>query len=113
MFLIYAAYSCSLIRLGSVDLNTVEKIEVIVREEDKIRQERYAQRPPISEILNLHDFEVRFRVACLTNNGNDCVQAIARQVMNEKAWAYYSSAADDEITIRENHAAYHRCVGPK
>ena len=32
--------------------------------------------------------------------------------MPEKAWAYYSSAADDEITIRENHAAYHRCVPP-
>jgi len=28
--------------------------------------------------------------------------------MSEKAWAYYSSAADDEITNRENHAAYHR-----
>lgn len=37
-------------------------------------------------------------------------QSIARQVMPEKAWAYYSSAADDEITIRENHAAYHRSV---
>lgn len=35
-------------------------------------------------------------------------QAIARTVMSEKAWAYYSSAADDEITLRENHAAYHR-----
>ena len=35
-------------------------------------------------------------------------QAIARQVIPEKAWAYYSSAADDEITNRENHAAYHR-----
>lgn len=31
-------------------------------------------------------------------------------MMPEKAWAYYSSAADDEITIRENHAAYHRYV---
>ncbi|KAG8734659.1 hypothetical protein FRC12_018432 [Ceratobasidium sp. 428] len=28
--------------------------------------------------------------------------------MPEKAWAYYSSAADDEITHRENHAAYQR-----
>lgn len=37
-------------------------------------------------------------------------QAIARQVMSDKAWAYYSSAADDEITNRENHAAYHRQV---
>lgn len=25
-----------------------------------------------------------------------------------KGWAYYSSAADDEITHRENHLAYHR-----
>jgi isopentenyl diphosphate isomerase/L-lactate dehydrogenase-like FMN-dependent dehydrogenase len=30
--------------------------------------------------------------------------------MPEKAWAYYSSASDDEITIRENHAAFHRYV---
>lgn len=30
--------------------------------------------------------------------------------MPPKAWAYYSSAADDEITNRENHAAYHRQV---
>lgn len=38
----------------------------------------------------------------------DVTKAIARQVMPDKAWAYYSSAADDEITNRENHAAYHR-----
>lgn len=30
--------------------------------------------------------------------------------MPDKAWAYYSSAADDEITNRENHVAYHRFV---
>ena len=28
--------------------------------------------------------------------------------MTKQAWAYYSSAADDEITLRENHAAFHR-----
>ncbi|KIP11351.1 hypothetical protein PHLGIDRAFT_124991 [Phlebiopsis gigantea 11061_1 CR5-6] len=78
-------------QLGSVDMNTVKKVEVVIRAEDKIRQERFAQLPSLSEVLNLHDFE-----------------ALARLVMNEKAWAYYSSAADDEITIRENHAAYHR-----
>lgn len=77
--------------LGSVDLTTVEKVEVVITDEEKARQQRIAQRPPLTEVLNLHDFE-----------------AIARQVMPEKAWAYYSSAADDEITIRENHAAYHR-----
>ncbi|TFY57602.1 hypothetical protein EVJ58_g6929 [Rhodofomes roseus] len=77
--------------LGPVDLDTVLKVEVTITDEETARQERIQQRPPLTEILNLHDFE-----------------AIARQVMTEKAWAYYSSAADDEITTRENHAAYHR-----
>ncbi|KAG6840759.1 hypothetical protein C0991_004609, partial [Blastosporella zonata] len=77
--------------LGPVKLDTVEKVEVIVTDEEKARQERIAARPPLDEILNLHDFE-----------------AIARLTMADKAWAYYSSAADDEITNRENHAAYHR-----
>ncbi|KAF9560964.1 hypothetical protein CPC08DRAFT_742663 [Agrocybe pediades] len=77
--------------LGPVQPDTVEKVEVVITDEEKARQERMSNRPPLDEILNLHDFE-----------------AIARQVMPEKAWAYYSSAADDEITNRENHAAYHR-----
>ncbi|KAI0079838.1 hypothetical protein K474DRAFT_1658665 [Panus rudis PR-1116 ss-1] len=77
--------------LGPVDPETVQKVDVTVTDVEKARLERFAARPPLSEILNLHDFE-----------------AIARQVMQEKAWAYYSSAADDEITLRENHAAYHR-----
>lgn len=77
--------------LGPVDPGTVQKVEVTITDEEKERQERISSRPPLSEILNLHDFE-----------------AIAKVVMPEKAWAYYSSAADDEITLRENHAAYHR-----
>ncbi|KAG6813297.1 hypothetical protein H0H92_012452 [Tricholoma furcatifolium] len=77
--------------LGPVAPDTVEKVEITVTEEEKARQARVAARPPLSEILNLHDFE-----------------AIARLTMADKAWAYYSSAADDEITNRENHAAYHR-----
>jgi len=77
--------------LGRVDPGTVQKVEVKITDEEKERQERFSARPPLSEILNLHDFE-----------------AIAKLVMPEKAWAYYSSAADDEITLRENHAAYHR-----
>lgn len=36
------------------------------------------------------------------------VQAVAKAVLPAKAWAYYSSASDDEITIRENRAAYQR-----
>ncbi|KAJ6583797.1 FMN-dependent dehydrogenase-domain-containing protein [Mycena sp. CBHHK59/15] len=77
--------------LGPVERDTVEKVVIEVTDEEKVRQERIANRPSLNEILNLHDFE-----------------NIAKQVLPEKAWAYYSSAADDEITNRENHAAYHR-----
>ncbi|KAJ7126375.1 FMN-dependent dehydrogenase-domain-containing protein [Mycena crocata] len=77
--------------LGPVEPDTVEKVVVEITDEEKARQERISNRPPLDEILNLHDFE-----------------NIAKQVLPEKAWAYYSSAADDEITHRENHAAYHR-----
>lgn len=77
--------------LGAIDAATVEELEEEVSEEEVQRLERMKSRPPLSEILNLHDFE-----------------AIAKLVMPEKAWAYYSSAADDEITNRENHVAYHR-----
>ncbi|TDL18057.1 hypothetical protein BD410DRAFT_822490 [Rickenella mellea] len=77
--------------LGAVDQSSVERVEVKITDAEKERLARVDARPPLSEILNLHDFE-----------------AIAKLVMTEKAWAYYSSAADDEITNRENHIAYHR-----
>ncbi|KAK7472416.1 hypothetical protein VKT23_000530 [Stygiomarasmius scandens] len=77
--------------LGPVEPDTVEKVEVKITDEEKARLERMENKPNLAEILNLHDFEY-----------------VAKQVMPEKAWAYYSSAADDEITIRENHAAFHR-----
>ncbi|ORY26168.1 FMN-dependent dehydrogenase-domain-containing protein [Naematelia encephala] len=48
-------------------------------------------KPPLEEILSLHDFE-----------------AVARRTMSRRGWNYYSSGADDEITMRENHNAYHR-----
>ena len=64
-----------------------------VTEEDKRRDEIMSRRPPLDEILNLHDFE-----------------SVAKAVLPAKAWAYYSSAADDEITIRENHNAFRNLV---
>jgi 4-hydroxymandelate oxidase len=42
-------------------------------------------------LLNLMDYETR-----------------AHTVLSDAAWAYYSSAANDELTYRENHAAYER-----
>jgi L-lactate dehydrogenase (cytochrome) len=62
-----------------------------VTEEEKERQLAIAARPPVENILNLHDFEV-----------------VAKAVIPPKAWAYYSSASDDEITIRENRLAFQR-----
>lgn len=47
--------------------------------------------PPLNTLTNLYDFEF-----------------LASQTLTKQAWAYYSSAADDEITYRENHGAYHR-----
>ena len=46
------------ISLGAVDPGTVQKVEVEVTDAEKQRLERVANRPSLSEILNLHDFEV-------------------------------------------------------
>ncbi|RMD40112.1 hypothetical protein DV735_g5040, partial [Chaetothyriales sp. CBS 134920] len=77
--------------LGSVDMGTVAQEEKEESPEEKARQERINNMPPLEACYNLMDFE-----------------AVARQVMKRTAWAYYSSAADDEITLRENHSAFHR-----
>lgn len=77
--------------IGAVDTTTFVKAVKEVTEADKRRQALMDARPPLDEILNLHDFE-----------------AVAKKILPEKAWAYYSSASDDEITIRENRAAYQR-----
>jgi len=44
--------------LGPVDQSTVAKVKVEVTDEEKARLKRVEARPPLSEILNLHDFEV-------------------------------------------------------
>ena len=43
------------------------------------------------ELINLYDYE-----------------AAARERLPQQAWDYYSSGAHDEITLRENHAAFDR-----
>eukprot|EP01126_Amoeba_proteus_P061149 TRINITY_DN8171_c0_g1_i3.p1 TRINITY_DN8171_c0_g1~~TRINITY_DN8171_c0_g1_i3.p1 ORF type:complete len:507 (-),score=109.57 TRINITY_DN8171_c0_g1_i3:110-1630(-) len=49
------------------------------------------QKPPISSMLNSFDFEY-----------------VASRLMDREGWSYYSSGGDDEITLRENHAAFQR-----
>ncbi|PGH00304.1 hypothetical protein AJ80_09198 [Polytolypa hystricis UAMH7299] len=77
--------------LGPVAMETVMREDEGVDEEEEARQERIKQMPSLEECYNLLDFE-----------------AVARRVMKRTAWAYYSSGADDEITLRENHSAFHK-----
>ena len=77
--------------LGAVNMTTVKQEAKEESPEEKARQERIKQMPPLEACYNLMDFE-----------------AVARHVMKKSAWAYYSSGADDEITMRENHSAFHK-----
>lgn len=60
-------------------------------EEFEQKQQLRKQLPDLNSIINLYDFE-----------------KLASAILSNQAWAYYSSGADDEITMRENHNAYHR-----
>lgn len=60
-------------------------------EEDQYRISLRSQKPSLSQIVNLYDFE-----------------HVAKNIMPKAGWAYYSSGADDELTLRENHFAYQR-----
>lgn len=51
----------------------------------------YKNKPHLGEIYNLFDFE-----------------CVARYTMDRLGWYYFSSGSDDEITMRENHSAFHR-----
>lgn len=59
--------------------------------DSELRQEYLDNIPPISEIFRVSDFEY-----------------IARKILQPSAWYYYSSGADDEVTLRENHNAFSR-----
>lgn len=49
------------------------------------------EKPSIEQCINIFDFE-----------------AIAKHTVPKQGWVYYSSGADDEVTLRENHSAFHR-----
>jgi L-lactate dehydrogenase (cytochrome) len=89
-------------------LAIVEKnrVGVIDQEDEEWKQERQAAKrratdnglsarraklAPISHILNTRD-----------------MARAAESVMDPAGWAYYASAADDEVTLRENEAALGR-----
>ncbi|GAA5921880.1 hypothetical protein JCM1841_000961 [Sporobolomyces salmonicolor] len=77
--------------LGPVDLSGMKIVAKEETQEEKDRKQRVANKPSMDECLSLYDFE-----------------AVAKSVLPTAAWAYYSSGADDEITMRENRGAYQR-----
>ncbi|RUP49170.1 FMN-dependent dehydrogenase-domain-containing protein, partial [Jimgerdemannia flammicorona] len=76
--------------IGEIDKSTLS-VTKVESEEEKQRRAAHAKKPALDEMLNIFDFE-----------------GVAKQVLKPDAWAYYSSGADDEITLRENHNAFHR-----
>jgi len=89
-------------------LSIVEKnrVGVIDRDDEEWKQEREAakDRPADSSLLAR-----RARLVPISHilNTRDMQQA-AESVMDPPGWAYYASAADDEVTLRENEAAFGR-----
>ncbi|KAL4243141.1 cytochrome b5 family protein [Abortiporus biennis] len=82
--------------LGKLDSVSLDQLELArghrKKTEDELRIEReQAAKPPINRILNLKQME-----------------DVARKVLSYKALAYYSSAADDEISNLENARAFSR-----
>ncbi len=93
--------------VGVVDETTVDPARHVVAGEEKSpsRGQRQTttpaatktqelqpwEKPPIDVMLNTFDFE-----------------SVAARTMTEEGWGYYSSGADDEITLRENHTAFQR-----
>ena len=80
--------------IGQVDPSTVQ-VKQAGEETEKDRKRRLAREnlPSLGTVLNLDDFE-----------------RIAESILSDQAWAYYSSAADDEITFAQNRAAFQRIV---
>lgn len=80
--------------IGQVDPSTVA-VKEAGEESEKDRKRRLAREnlPGLGSVLNLDDFE-----------------RIAESILTDQAWAYYSSAADDEITKAQNRAAFNRVV---
>ncbi|KAG8814621.1 Cytochrome b2, mitochondrial precursor [Serendipita sp. 399] len=71
-----------LIRVGFVDPDTLPRLLLEPTAEETRIAEARANLPPPSAALNLDDIE-----------------ALAQGVLSATAWAYYSSAGDDEITL--------------
>ncbi|RDX56011.1 hypothetical protein OH76DRAFT_1427429 [Lentinus brumalis] len=82
--------------LGSLDSAAASAVKEAAQNRRKTKDElrveaAHAAKPPVSRMLSLWDIE-----------------DVARKVLSYKALAYYASAADEEITDRENNRSFSR-----
>ncbi|GMM48945.1 hypothetical protein DAPK24_055430 [Pichia kluyveri] len=70
------------------DEETEEEREERLEQE---RLERVKNKPSLSQIFNISDFEY-----------------VAKQILPYGTWGYYSTGSDDEFSLRENHYAFGR-----
>lgn len=64
-----------------------------VKQEEEEEVEDQEETPDISQMVNIWDFD-----------------PIAKKNVSKEAWAYMMSGADDEVSLRENHTAFHRIM---
>ncbi|CAO1637087.1 unnamed protein product [Parajaminaea phylloscopi] len=77
--------------IGLVDPKTVEVVQKQESETDRRRREARENLPPVGSMLNVDDFE-----------------RVAKSILSDQAWAYYSSAGDDEVTLHANRDSFGR-----
>ncbi|KAI8064581.1 FMN-dependent dehydrogenase-domain-containing protein [Gongronella butleri] len=77
--------------LGEIDKQSLAKQPKVESAEEKRLRIAHKNKPNLSEMYNSFDFE-----------------SVAKNILSPAAWAYYSSGSDDEVTMRENHSAFHR-----
>lgn len=75
--------------IGKIDPNSIKEMKENANNKEKQSLNNDIKKPPLEHMLNLFDFE-----------------RICKLIMKKEAWDYYSSGSDDEITMRENHAAF-------
>ncbi|KAG1046877.1 hypothetical protein G6F43_010655 [Rhizopus delemar] len=76
---------------GVVDPSALTKVLKVETEEDRRIRMARENMPNLDEMYNTFDFE-----------------AVAKSVLKAEAWSYFSSGSENEITLRENHSAFHR-----
>ncbi|KAK2461811.1 hypothetical protein APHAL10511_006274 [Amanita phalloides] len=80
----------SLVGKDTAALNRAQNAKAKTKDQLRV-EEAHKHKPPIHRILSLAEME-----------------AVALKILSHKAWAYYSSGSDDEISFAENARAFTR-----